>query len=80
MLASHDLEDIVNVIANRTQILEEIAQSRADVRGYLADRCRELLAIPDFSDDLPGLVQDDSSGELTDRVLERLHAIAEPRA
>jgi len=75
LLASHDLEDIVNVIASRTQILEEIAHSPADLRGYLAARCRELLAMPDFSNYLPGLLSDDSSLALTDEVLERLQAI-----
>jgi predicted nucleotidyltransferase len=76
LLASHDLEDIVNVIASRTRILEEVAHSPADLRGYLADRCRELLAIPDFSNYLPGLISDDSSLTLTDEVLERLQVIA----
>jgi predicted nucleotidyltransferase len=76
LLASHDLEDIVNVIASRTRILEEVAHSPADLRGYLAVRCRELLAIPDFSNYLPGLISDDSSLTLTDEVLERLQVIA----
>ena len=76
LLASHDLEDIVNVIASRTRILEEVAHSPADLRGYLADRCRKLLAIPDFSNYLPGLISDDSSLTLTDEVLERLQVIA----
>jgi hypothetical protein len=76
LLAGHDLEDIVNVIASRTRILEEIAHSPAALRGYLAGRCRELLAIPDFSNYLPGLIADDSSLTLTDEVLECLQVIA----
>ena len=76
LLASHDLEDVVNVIASRTRILDEVARSPADLRGYLAVRCRELLAIPDFSNYLPGLISDDSSLTLTDEVLERLQVIA----
>jgi len=76
LLASHDLEDIVNVIASRTQILEEVGHSPADLRGYLAVRCRELLAIPDFSNYLPGLISNDSSLTMTDAVLERLQVIA----
>jgi predicted nucleotidyltransferase len=77
LLASHDLEDIVNVIASRTHMLDEIAQSPADLRAYLADRCRDLLAIPDFGNYLPGLIQDDSYGEQTDEVLERLRTITQ---
>jgi predicted nucleotidyltransferase len=76
LLASHDLEDIVNVVASRTQILEEVGHSPADLRGYLAVRCRELLAIPDFGNYLPGLISDDSSLTMTDEVLERLQVIA----
>jgi predicted nucleotidyltransferase len=76
LLGSHDLEDIVNVIASRTRILEEVAHCPADLRGYLAVRCGELLAIPDFSNYLPGLISDDSSLTLTDEVLERLRVIA----
>lgn len=76
LLASHDLEDIVNVIASRTRILDEVAHSPADLRAYLAVRCCELLAIPDFSNYLPGLIADDSSLTLTDHVFERLQVIA----
>lgn len=77
LLASHDLEDILNVIAGREQLLEEIAQCSAELRHYLADRSRELLATPDFEYWLTGLIQDDSSGEQSDVVIERLRAIAE---
>ena len=75
MLASHDLEDIVNVVASRSQLLDEIAQSPAELRDYLATRCRDLLAVPDFSNYLPGLIQDDSLAQQTDRVLAYLQAI-----
>ena len=77
LLASHDLEDIVNVIASRTQILDEIADSPAELRTYLADRCRELLSRPDFSSYLPGLILGESPEAQTDEVLDRLQAIAD---
>lgn len=77
LLASHDLEDIVNVIDGRSSLLNEIAASRTDLREYLATRCRELLATPLFADYLPGLI---ASGEdQADRaqwVYERIQAIA----
>lgn len=75
LLASHDLEDILNVIAGRAQLLEETAQSPLDLRSYLANRCSELLATRDFDSYLPGLIQDDTSGTQSDLVLERLRAI-----
>ena len=37
---------------------------------------RATLAIPDFTNYLPGLVLDDSSGAVTDKVLERIQTIA----
>lgn len=74
--AAHDLEDIVNVIASRARIVEEVAHSPADLREYLAARRGELVAIPDFSNYLPGLISDDSSLALTDEVLQRLQVIA----
>ena len=75
LLGSHDLEDMLNVIAGRAQLLEEIAQSSMELRRYLAGRCSDLLAMRDFEYYLPGLIQDDASGEQSDLVLERLRAI-----
>lgn len=77
LLASHDLEDVLNVVAGREQLAEEIRQSSLELRRYLAQQCRELLAMRDFEHYLPGLIQDDSSGEQSDLVLERLRAIEE---
>jgi predicted nucleotidyltransferase len=77
LLASHDLEDILNVIAGRAKLPEEIEQSSADLRRYLADRCRDLMAMRDFEYYLPGLIQDDTSGPQSDFVLERLRTIVD---
>lgn len=77
LLASHDLEDILNVVAGRAQLFEEVAQCSVELREYLAKQCRELLAMRDFEYYLPGLVQDDPSGAQSDLVLERLRAIVE---
>ncbi len=77
LLASHDLEDILNVIAGREQILEEIARSSVELRQYLSRQSRALMTMRDFEYYLPGLIQDDSSGEQSDLVLERLRAIVE---
>lgn len=75
--ASHDLEDILNVVAGRVQLLEEVAQSPAELRHYLARQCGDLMAMRDFEYYLPGLIQDETSGEQSDLVLERLRAIVE---
>jgi predicted nucleotidyltransferase len=75
LLASHDLEDIVNVIASRARIVEEVHASPADLREYLATRCRRLVEHPDLEGYLPGMLLDDSNLELTDRVMSRLKAM-----
>ncbi|WP_161965928.1 hypothetical protein [Steroidobacter cummioxidans] len=77
LLASHDLEDIVNVIDGRPGLLNEIAASPGELREYLARRCRDLLATPLFADYLPGLIA--SGDDQVDRaqlVHERIQTIA----
>ena len=56
--ASHDLEDFVAVIEGRENIVNEIAESPQDVREYLAQAAKALLAEPRFLDVLPGFVLD----------------------
>ena len=77
VLASHDLEDMLNVIAGRAQLLEEVAQSALELRRYLAQQCSDLMAMSDFEYYLPALIQDDTYGEQSDLVLERLRAIVD---
>lgn len=77
LLASHDLEDIVNVIDGRPELLSEIAASPDELRQYLAERCRELLAAPLFADYLPGLIASgDDQADRAQLVYERIRAIA----
>lgn len=78
LLASHDLEDIVNVVDGRSSLLAEIHSSPEDLREYLGMRCQELLKTANFSDYLPGLVA--PGDEQVDRarlVEDRLRAIAQ---
>ena len=72
LLASHDMEDIVNVIASRARIVEEMRTSASNLRLYLAARCRQLLQQPDLEGYLPGLLLDRSNLGLTDLVMSRL--------
>lgn len=74
-LASHDLEDILTVLASRVRILEEIHESPLELQNYLAERCRGLLALRDFENYVPGLVGEDSNGDPTALVLQRLREI-----
>ena len=78
LLGSHDLEDIINVLDGRPELPGEAAAAPAELRAYLAVRCRDLLATPNFMDFLPGMIFPDES--LAERVLvlaQRLQQIAE---
>lgn len=78
LLGSHDLEDIVNVLDGRPEIVGEIELSRMELRRYLADRCRALLAMPNFIDSLQGMVFPDESLLARVRMLtERFRLIAQ---
>ena len=71
--ASHDLEDFVAVIEGRDILLQEIAESPQELRHYLAEAARTLLAEPRFLDVLPGFVLD---SERVPLMRERLASIA----
>jgi predicted nucleotidyltransferase len=79
LLASHDLEDILNVVASRIQLLEEIGRSRSELRRYLSERCRALLVYPEFENYLPGIIRDDATNEQSRLVLDRLRSITKFR-
>jgi predicted nucleotidyltransferase len=71
--ASHDLEDFVAVIEGRDTLLQEIAASPEDLRNYLAEAARTLLAESRFLDVLPGFVLD---AERVPVIQERIKFIA----
>lgn len=78
LLASHDLEDIVNVIDGRPGLFDEVVSAESELRSYLASRCRELLAVPYFIDSLTGLIfPDDSLVERVKTVAGIIRGIAE---
>ncbi len=56
LLGSHDLEDIVNVVEGRPEIVAEVASSPKELRDYLAKQCAMLLTMPNFMDVLPGMI------------------------
>ncbi len=77
-LGSHDLEDIVNVLDGRPEIVEELAASPADLQRYLADRCEALLATSKFMDAIHGMIfPDESHTERVQILAERLRQIAQ---
>lgn len=52
--ASHDIEDIVNLIDGRPELSQELVKVNRDLRDYLREEFDELLANLRFTDALPG--------------------------
>lgn len=55
-LASHDLEDVLNVVDGREQLAEEMAGAPEALRVFVARTFADLLAQADFLNVLPGLI------------------------
>ena len=65
---SHDLEDIVFVMENRTGLLDELMGSPQELKGYLA-RQAETLLNDDFLNVLPGLLNHPDSARTVENDL-----------
>ncbi|MBP1474076.1 hypothetical protein J7I44_07175 [Frateuria sp. MAH-13] len=74
VLASHDLEDVLNVVDGREELVREVAEAAQDVRQAIAAAFADLLARPGFTDVLPGLI---AEPERADVVASRLQAMAQ---
>ncbi len=48
----HDMEDILNIVDGRPELLEELEKSPDAVREFIRDELDEYLADPDFTDKL----------------------------
>ena len=69
LLGSHDMEDIINVLDGRSELPDEIRGAPDnELQTYLAEQCASLLALPNFMNYLPGLLQQDAA--LPERVAE----------
>lgn len=56
ILASHDLEDVLNIVDGREELAHELAAAPVNLRETVASAFARLLAHPDFANALPGLV------------------------
>ncbi len=76
-LASHDLEDIITLVDARESLLTEIAESKAELRIFLAETARNWLADPNFMSSLPAhLPPDSASQKRLTRLIHVLNSIA----
>lgn len=71
-LASHDLEDVLNIVEGREQLVAEMAVAPPALRERVADVLGRLLSNPDFPNVLPGLIADPQRAEL---VMARLRSL-----
>jgi hypothetical protein len=77
--ASHDLEDFVAVIDGRTSILREVQEASPDLRNFIGEAVRTLLAAPRFLDALPGyLPPDPASQARIGRLSQTLNELTRP--
>jgi hypothetical protein len=75
---SHDLEDIVTVVAGRPELLVELRESESDVRAYIAERTRMLLESGRAGDVVAGALPDARLiPNLIPRVLTRLEEMSQ---
>ena len=75
--ASHDLEDLVAVVDGRASLLEEMNTALPDLRRFIGEALRSLLAEPRFLDALPGYLLPDAANQRRIRQLrEKLDALS----
>ena len=72
-LGSHDLEDILNLVDGREELVAEIEDAEEDVRDYIAEQVGALMAHGDFEYAVQGIVRGSPSRE--DLIFERLEAV-----
>ncbi len=72
-LASHDLEDLINLFDGRADIVEQIAAADAEVRRFIAIEIAALLQNRDFSNAVSGNLRD---SDREDIVVDRLESVA----
>ena len=58
LLGSHDLEDIITVVAGRPEVSAELNREKAELRQWLANKSREFLDDPQSVYALQGALPD----------------------
>ena len=76
-LVSHDMEDIINLINGRVEIIEEIKNSEADLKEFIISTLQSFSDDDLFLEALPGhLLPDQASQGRRSIILERIKKIA----
>ena len=75
--ASHDIEDIINLVDGRPELVQEIAEGPQEVRSYLTEEFDDLLAQQAFTSAIPFHFAPDAPNQnRVPIVVERLRKIA----
>lgn len=73
MLASHDLEDVLNIVDGREELAGELAHAPSLLKQTVGAAFATLLVHPDFTNVLPGLIAEPERAGI---VQERLRGMA----
>jgi len=77
-LASHDMEDIINLINGRVEILEDIKNSEPDLKDFIIRSLQGFSEDELFLEALPGhLLPDQASQGRRSIILERIKKIVD---
>lgn len=74
VLASRDIEDILNLLDGRSELISEIQNTTPELQHYIATEITQLLAVNDFEYAVAS--QAKSSQEREDLIFERLDLLA----
>lgn len=74
VLASHDVEDILNIVDGRAELPAELAQAAGEIKKYLVAEFTALLQSPDIAYAVQATAQGDPGREQL--IFERLDAVA----
>ncbi len=69
VLASHDIEDVLNIVDGREELASELAGAPPELRKAISVALTELLAHPDFVDGLPGMIADSARAGIVEQRL-----------
>jgi predicted nucleotidyltransferase len=72
VFASHDLEDVLNIVDGRESLERELGEAPPDLRDYVREAFAGLLAHRDFGNALPGHVTDPDRVAIIMQRLQRL--------
>lgn len=73
-VTSHDLEDVLNIVDGREELVAEMEAAPANLKQAVATAFAALLAHPDFANVLPGLIAEPERSGLVLNRLRRLSA------